>query len=43
MFLFQKLYVEGFVDSFVAIDFHMVGLDLVIVVVFPRHLIRITM
>ena len=42
MCLFQKLYVEGFVDSFVAIVFHLVGLELIIVVVFPHHLIHIT-
>ena len=41
MCLFQKLNVEGFVDSFVAIVFHLVGLELIIVVVFPYHLIRI--
>ena len=42
MCLFQKLYVEGFVDSFVAIVFHLVGLELITVIVFPHHLIRIT-
>ena len=42
MFLFQKLYVEGFVDSFVAIVFHLLGLELIIVVVFLHHLICIT-
>ena len=41
--LFQKLYVEGFVDSFAAIVFHLVGLELIIVIVFFHHLIRITM
>ena len=30
MCLFQKLYVEGFVDSFVAIVFRLVGLELII-------------
>ena len=40
--LFQKLYVEGFVDSFAAIVFHLVGLELITVIVFPYHLIRIT-
>ena len=43
MCLFQKLYVEGFVDSFAAIVFHLVGLELIIVIVFLHHLIRITM
>ena len=42
MCLFQKLYVEGFVDSFAAIVFHLVGLELIIVVIFPHHLISIT-
>ena len=42
MSLFQKLYVEGFVDSFAAIVFHSVGLKLIIVIVFLHHLIRIT-
>ena len=42
MCLFQKLYVEGFVDSFTATVFHLVGLELIIVVVFLHHLIRIT-
>ena len=42
MCLFQKQYVEGFVDSFAAIVFHVVGLELIIVVVFLHHLIRIT-
>ena len=42
MCLFQKLYVEGFVDSFTAIVFHLVGLELTIVIVFLHHLIRIT-
>ena len=42
MCLFQKLYVEGFVDSFTAIVFHLVGLELIIVIVFLHHLIRIT-
>ena len=42
MCLFQKLYVERFVDSFAAIVFHAVGLELIIVVVFLHHLIRIT-
>ena len=42
MCLFQKLYVEGFVDSFAAIVFHLVGLELITVIVFPHHLIRIT-
>ena len=42
MCLFQKLYVEGFVDSFATIVFHLFGLELIIVVVFPHHLIRIT-
>ena len=41
--LFQKLYVKGFVDSFAAIVFHLVGLELIIVIVFLHHLIRITM
>ena len=41
MSLFQKLYVEGLVDSFAAIVFHLVGLELIIVVVFPHHLIHI--
>ena len=40
--LFQKLYVEGFVNSFATIVFHLVGFDLIIVVVFHHHLIRIT-
>ena len=42
MCLFQKLYVKGFVNSFAAIVFHLVGLELIIVVVFLHHLIRIT-
>ena len=42
MCLFQKLYVEGFVDSFGAIVFHLVDLESIIVVIFPRHLIHIT-
>ena len=42
MCLFQKLYVEGFVDSFAAIVFHLVGLELIIVFVFSHHLIHIT-
>ena len=29
MCLFQKLYAEGFVDSFAAIVFHLVGLELI--------------
>ena len=40
--LFQKLYVEGFVDSFAAIVLHLVGLELIIIIVFLHHLIRIT-
>ena len=43
MCLFQKLYVKRFVDSFAAIVFHLVGLELIIVVVFLHHLIRIKM
>ena len=42
MCLFQKLYVEGFVDSLGAIVFHLVDLESIIVVIFPRHLIHIT-
>ena len=42
MCLFQKLYVKGFVDSFAAIVFHVVGLEFIIVVVFFHHLIHIT-
>ena len=42
MCLFQKLYVEGFVDSFVAIVLHLVGLELIIVTVLLHHLICIT-
>ena len=42
MCLFQKLYVERFFDSFAAIVFHAIGLELIIVVVFLHHLIRIT-
>ena len=42
MCLFQKLYVEGFVDNFAAIFFYLVGLELIIVIVFLHHLIRIT-
>ena len=42
MCLFQKLYVKWFVDSFAAIVFHLVGLELITVVVFPHHLIHIT-
>ena len=42
MCLFQKLYVEGFVNSFAVIVFHLVGLELIIVIVFLHHLIRIT-
>ena len=41
MCLFQKLYVEGFVDSFVAIVFQLVGLELIIVAGFLPHLIHI--
>ena len=41
MCLFQKLYVEGFVVSFAAMVFHLVGLELIIVFIFPHHLIRI--
>ena len=37
-----KVVVERFVDSFATIVFHLVGLELIIVVVFPHHLIRIT-
>ena len=40
--LFQKLYVKRFVDSFATIVFHAIGLELIIVVVFLHHLIRIT-
>ena len=43
MCLFQKLYVEGFVNSFAAIVFHLIGLELIIVIVFLHQLIRITM
>ena len=43
MCLFQKLYVEGFFNSFAAIVFHLVGLELIIVVVFLHHFIHITM
>ena len=43
MCLFQKLYVKGFVDSFATIVFHLVGLELIIVVVFLHRLICITM
>ena len=42
MSLFEKLYVKGFVNSFVAIVFHLAGLELIIVIVFLHHLIRIT-
>ena len=42
MCLFQKLYVEGFVDCFAATIFYLVGLELTIVIVFLHHLIRIT-
>ena len=42
MCLFQKVYVEGFFNSFVAIVFHLVGLELIIVFVFSHHLIHIT-
>ena len=42
MCLFRKLYVKGFVDSFDAFVFHLVDLELIIVVVFARHLINIT-
>ena len=42
MCFFPKLYVEGFVDSFAAIVFYLVGLELIIVVVFLHHLIHIT-
>ena len=41
MSLFQKLYVKGFVDSFAAIVFHLVGLELIMVIVFLHHLIHI--
>ena len=41
MCLFQKLYVKGFVDSFAAMVFHLVGLELITVFIFPHHLIRI--
>ena len=41
MCLFQKLYVEGFVDSFAAIFSHLVGLELIIVAGFLPHLIHI--
>ena len=41
MCLFQKLYVEGFVDSFAAMVFHLVGLELITVFIFPHHLICI--
>ena len=43
MCLFQKLYVEGFVDSFATTVLHLVGLKLIIVIVFLYHLIRIKM
>ena len=44
MCLFRKVYVEGFVDSFGEFFFfHLVDLELKIVVVFPRHLIHITL
>ena len=42
MCLFQKLYVEGFVDNFAAVVCHLVGLEMIIVVVFLHHLICIT-
>ena len=41
MCLFQKLYVEGFINSFVAIVSHLVDLELIIVVGFLPHLIHI--
>ena len=41
MCLFQKLYVEGFVDSLAAIVFHLVDLELITVFLFPHLLIRI--
>ena len=41
MCLFQKLYVEGFVDSFAAIVSHLVGLGLITVAGFLPHLIHI--
>ena len=40
--LLEKLYVKGFVNSFAAIVFHLVGLELIIVIVFVHYLIRIT-
>ena len=40
MCLFQKLYVKGFADGG-AIVFHLVDLELIIVVIFPHHLIHI--
>ena len=39
--LFQNLYVEGFVNSLAAIVFHLVGLELITIVVFPHLLIHI--
>ena len=42
MCLFRKLYVEGLVDSFGAIVFHLIDLESIIVVVFSCHLIHIT-
>ena len=41
MCLFQKLYVEGFVDSFATIVSHLVSLELIIVIGFLPHLIHI--
>ena len=42
MCLFQKLYVEGFVDSLGVVVFHLIDLEPIIVIVFPHHLIHIT-
>ena len=42
MCLFRKLYVEEFVDSFGVVVFHLVDLESIIVIVFPHHLIHIT-
>ena len=42
MCLFRNLYVEGFVDSFGVVVFHLFDLKSIIVVLFPHHLIHIT-
>ena len=42
MCLFRKLYVEEFVDGFGVVVFHLVDLESIIVIVFPHHLIHIT-